>query len=125
MPSIFCSNARAPVAQLVRTSDQNSEDPGSNPGWINVFSRIVGSLRFWPARQYRSLMPTPRAPRERVGSRDETNNIGGTSEKHERVWSGRIGERKLPRLLGSVCCCSVYLKTGSIRKNKARALTLC
>ena len=25
-------NARAPVAQLVRVSDQHPEDPGSNPG---------------------------------------------------------------------------------------------
>ena len=36
MPSILCSNARAPVAQLVRASDRNSEDPGSNPGWISM-----------------------------------------------------------------------------------------
>ena len=26
----------APVAQLVRASDQSSEDPGSNPGWISM-----------------------------------------------------------------------------------------
>ena len=32
--SILCSNARAPVAQLVRASAWNSEDPGSYPGWI-------------------------------------------------------------------------------------------
>ena len=36
MPSILCSNARAPVAQLVRASDRQSEDPGSNPGWISM-----------------------------------------------------------------------------------------
>ena len=30
------STARAPVAQLVRASDQNSEHPGSNPGWIST-----------------------------------------------------------------------------------------
>ena len=36
MPSILCSTARAPVAQLVRASDRNSEDPGSNPGWISM-----------------------------------------------------------------------------------------
>ena len=24
------------VAQLARASDQNSEDPGSNPGWISM-----------------------------------------------------------------------------------------
>ena len=36
MPSILCSNTRAPVAQLVRASDRNSEDPGSNPGWISM-----------------------------------------------------------------------------------------
>ena len=36
MPSILCSNARAPVAQLVRASDRNLEDPGSNPGWISM-----------------------------------------------------------------------------------------
>ena len=36
IPSILCSNPRAPVAQLVRTSDYNSEDPGSNPGWISM-----------------------------------------------------------------------------------------
>ena len=24
------------VAQLVRASDRNSEDPGSNPGWISM-----------------------------------------------------------------------------------------
>ena len=29
-------NARAPVAQLVRAFDQNSEDPGSNPVWISM-----------------------------------------------------------------------------------------
>ena len=29
VPSILCSTARAPVAQLVRTSDWDSEDPGS------------------------------------------------------------------------------------------------
>ena len=29
------SNAKAPVAQLVRASDRHSEDPGSNPGWIS------------------------------------------------------------------------------------------
>ena len=34
--SMLCSNARAPVAQLVRASDWNSEDPGSNPGWISM-----------------------------------------------------------------------------------------
>ena len=33
-------NARAPVAHLVTTSDQNSEDPGLNPGCISV-SRIM------------------------------------------------------------------------------------
>ena len=26
----------APVAQLVRASDQSSEDPGSIPGWIST-----------------------------------------------------------------------------------------
>ena len=26
----------APVAQLVRASDQHSKDPGSNPGWISI-----------------------------------------------------------------------------------------
>ena len=31
------SHVRAPVAQLVRASDQNSEDPGSNPGWISSY----------------------------------------------------------------------------------------
>ena len=36
MPSILCSNARAPVAQLVRASDRSSEGPGSNPGWISM-----------------------------------------------------------------------------------------
>ena len=36
MLSILCSNARAPVAQLVRASDRNSEDPGLNPGWISM-----------------------------------------------------------------------------------------
>ena len=30
------SHARAPVAQLVRASDWNSEDPGPNPGWISM-----------------------------------------------------------------------------------------
>ena len=34
IPSILSSNARAPVAQLVRTSVWQSEDPGSNPSWI-------------------------------------------------------------------------------------------
>ena len=36
MPSILCSNARAPVAQLVKASDHSLEDPGSNPGWISM-----------------------------------------------------------------------------------------
>ena len=36
MPSILCSNARAPVVQLVRASDRSSEGPGSNPGWISM-----------------------------------------------------------------------------------------
>ena len=31
------SHVRAPVAQLVRASDRNSEDPGSNPGWISSY----------------------------------------------------------------------------------------
>ena len=31
------SHARAPVAQLVRASDWNSEDSGSNPGWISSY----------------------------------------------------------------------------------------
>ena len=30
--SILCSNARAPVAQLVRATHWHSENPGSNPG---------------------------------------------------------------------------------------------
>ena len=30
------STARVPVVQLVRASDQNSEHPGSNPGWIST-----------------------------------------------------------------------------------------
>ena len=34
--TILCSNARAPVVQLVRASDRNSEDPGWNPGWISM-----------------------------------------------------------------------------------------
>ena len=29
-------NARAPVTQLVRASDQSSEDPSSNPGWTSM-----------------------------------------------------------------------------------------
>ena len=29
-------NARAPVGQLVRAFDRNSEDPGSNPGWTSM-----------------------------------------------------------------------------------------
>ena len=29
-------HARAPVADLVRVSDQSSEDPGSNRGWISI-----------------------------------------------------------------------------------------
>ena len=30
--SILCSNARAPVAHLVRATHWHSENPGSNPG---------------------------------------------------------------------------------------------
>ena len=41
IPTILCSNARAPVAQLVRASDRHSEDPGSNPGWISMPFFIV------------------------------------------------------------------------------------
>ena len=55
MPSILCSNARAPVAQLVRASDWNSEDPGSNPGrismsffTINVFHHQCFLPSMWP-----------------------------------------------------------------------------
>ena len=36
MPSILCTNARSPVAHLVRASDRNLEDQGSNPGWISM-----------------------------------------------------------------------------------------
>ena len=36
IPYIFFFNARAPVAQLVGVSDQNSEGPSSNPGWISM-----------------------------------------------------------------------------------------
>ena len=32
---ILCSNARAPVAQLVRISDWSPEDPGLNPGYTS------------------------------------------------------------------------------------------
>ena len=39
MDKCLCSNARAPVAQLVRASDQNSEDPGSNSGWNSMSFR--------------------------------------------------------------------------------------
>ena len=42
IPSILCSNARPPVAQLVRTSDRHSEDPGSNPGWISMSFFLFG-----------------------------------------------------------------------------------
>ena len=42
MGSILHSNARAPVAQLVRASDQSSEDPSLNRGWITMsFFAIV------------------------------------------------------------------------------------
>ena len=36
VPSFPSSNARAPVTQLVRASDWNSKDPGSNPAQISV-----------------------------------------------------------------------------------------
>ena len=36
MPSILCLNARTPVAQFVTASGWNSDDPGSNPGWITM-----------------------------------------------------------------------------------------
>ena len=46
MPSILCCNARAPAAQLVRASDWNSQDPGSNPGWISMpFITIIQFLQ--------------------------------------------------------------------------------
>ena len=35
--SIFCSNARAPVTQLITPSDQNYEVPSLNSGWISMF----------------------------------------------------------------------------------------
>ena len=48
MPSILCSNARAPVAQLVRASDQHSEDPSPNPGWIST-SAFLFLFKWCPA----------------------------------------------------------------------------
>ena len=49
MPSILWSNAIAPVAQLVRASDRNSEDSGLNPGWISMsfFLHCVDILSHW------------------------------------------------------------------------------
>ena len=41
IPSILCSNARAPVAQLVRTSCEHSEDTGLSLGWIAMFFILV------------------------------------------------------------------------------------
>ena len=47
MPSILCSNHRILVAELVRACDQNSEGPGSNPGWICclLFSLVLEILQ--------------------------------------------------------------------------------
>ena len=36
---------RAPVAQLVRASNQGSEDPGSNPGWISMSFFITNPIQ--------------------------------------------------------------------------------
>ena len=46
------SNTRPPVAQLVRASDQNSEDQGLNPSCLdlNVFftkQRSIGKIFIW------------------------------------------------------------------------------
>ena len=48
MASILCCNARPPVAHwYIRESDRNSEDPGSNPGWISMsFFTMVGIHEF-------------------------------------------------------------------------------
>ena len=56
--SILCSNARAPVAQLVRASDQNLEDPGSNPGWIScLFSPSFNSAnKMYPTCVFESWL---------------------------------------------------------------------
>ena len=42
-PAIHCSNVRAPVAQTVRASDQNSGDPGLSPGRTS-WTQPSGSL---------------------------------------------------------------------------------
>ena len=42
--SILCSNARAPVAHLVRATHWHSENPGSNPG--------AGSQGFFPTQTF-------------------------------------------------------------------------
>ena len=55
--SILCSTAKAPVAQLLGASDQNSEDPGLNSGWISVSNSInLGMIYFNLAfQQYLNL----------------------------------------------------------------------
>ena len=40
----YIPSARAPVARLVRVSDQHSEDPGSNPDWISMSFFILHIL---------------------------------------------------------------------------------
>ena len=47
--SIFSasSNARAPVAQLVRTSDKHWENAGSNPSWISMFFPLWDFYTSW------------------------------------------------------------------------------
>ena len=45
MSSILCSNARTLVAQLLTASEQNSEDPGLNPGWI-AMSFFIATIRY-------------------------------------------------------------------------------
>ena len=43
IPSIFCSNARAPVAQLVRASDRHF---GLSPGWVSMHRRRTWGALF-------------------------------------------------------------------------------
>ena len=47
LPSILCSNARAPVAQLVRESDRYSADPARFKCWLdlNVFFGMPSIVR--------------------------------------------------------------------------------
>ena len=82
MPSIFFSNARAPVVQLVGASDQNLEDPGLN---FNVFfSPSFNSANKIKIKKHLSTYRVFRKQSPSAGSQTPENI--GVEEAGEKTW---------------------------------------